>query len=452
MTIRYVESRAGKSRFNAGHLAWAAMFCSILIWGFGEVQAGTIGNAGNWYRIVLVFLAGIAGGFALLTNTKGLSRAFSGPLFLLLFYGVVAMISSLYVPAYSFYSMWKGFEVVVDVIVIAGVLSYPQAQDSTERAYRIIIFLFGILMVVYLAEALLMPSSAFLPSRGLLPFMLHGVLPVMAENTVAFLAAVVTFAAWCGLFKPSSTIRRRLISVLVLALAMVTLILTQTRTSLIGLLVAVCVYLFFDRRFGWLSLIVAGAAIAASLTTFSDVAEQYLARGQSTQLFTSLSGRIPGWEAAWTLFQQSPMIGHGFAAAARIEILGAAGASTLHGSIFDVMVGVGLLGLIPWVLAVLWTSLRMFRLTFRHELWGHSGPARSKHAEMLGLLALILLRSSTSSGLAMHDHTFMFFLVVLAYASTALYSPHQPVAGTSKVSQPQTKPTFRHAAVSRRAV
>jgi len=431
------------------------MFCSILIWGFGEVQPGTLGNTGNWYRIICVLFAAVAGVFALLRNSNRLSRTFSGPLLLFLLYGLIAMISSLYIPTYSFYSMWKGFEVVVDVIVIAAVLSYAQAQDAARMAYRIGVVVYAMLVAVVLVEALLMPSSAFLPSRGLIPFMLHGVWPVIGENGLAFLGAVVAFAAWCDLFRPG---RRnawlRLFPLLALALALVTLILTQSRTSFIGFFVAVCVYLLFDRRFALLAMMVTVAAVAAALTTFSNVAEQFIVRGQSTELFTSLSGRTKGWEAAWTLFQQSPIIGHGFAAAARVEILGTAGASTLHGSIFDVMVGVGLLGLVPWVLAVVWTSLRMFRLTFRHEFSGHSGPARSRHAEMVGVLALILVRSSTSSGLAMHDHTFMFFLAVLAYASTALHTQRRLVSGSSglKVSLPGTKPTLQHAAASRRVV
>jgi hypothetical protein len=37
---------------------------------------------------------------------------------------------------------------------------------------------------------------------------------------------------------------------------------------------------------------------------------------------------------------------------------------------------------------------------------------------MLGVLVLVLVRASTSSGLAMHQDNFMLFLTVLAYASS----------------------------------
>src|SRR6266851_9289952 len=407
------------------------MFCSILSWGVHEIRPGTLGNAGNWTRLFLVLLAAAAGAFGLLRNANRLSQAFPGPLLLLACYGLLGMTSSLYIPAYSFYTMWKGFEVVVDIVAIAAVLSYPQPQDSARIAYKIILTLFGVLMVLYLIEAALMPSAAFLPSRGIIPYTMEGVLPIMNGNTLAFLSAVTAFGAWCRLLKARNPVGK-LFSFLVLILALITLILAQSRTSLIGLVIAICVQLFFDRRFVLLvSMLMLGAVLAAS-TQFSNVTEQYLVRGQDKELFTSLSGRTQGWEAAWGSFQQSPIIGHGFAAAARTEILGTTGASTLHGAIFDVMVGVGLLGLIPWGLAILWTSLRLLGLARRgRSRWKSGTLNRSALAEMLGVLALVLVRSSTSSGLAMHEHDFMLFLAVVAYASATLHPLRHPVATSS---------------------
>jgi O-antigen ligase len=430
-----------ESRINAAHVAWTALICSIFIWGLGEVRPGELGNTGNWYRIVLVLFAAIGGMFALLRNIHRLSQAFPGPLLLFLLYGLFAMISSAYIPRHSVYSMWKGFEVVTDVIVVAAMLSYAEAQASARMAYRIIVIVFIALMGIYWIEALLMPSAAFFPSRGIVPFAMQGVLPVMNGNALAFLSAVVAYAALCG-FLNSTALSRQVLSLCVLAWALITLLLSQSRTSLIGLVVAICVYFIFDRRWVLLAVIATGSAIAAALTPLADVAEQYLIRGQSQQLFTSLSGRTHGWTAAWALFQQSPLIGHGFAAAARVEILGTAGASasTLHGAIFDVMVGVGLLGLIPWIAAILWTSLRLLSLAARAGRRRNQDLDRSHLAQMLGLLALILVRSSTSSGLAMHDHTLMLFLAVLAYVSAAsrrasrdrAATPNRPQSVTSQ--------------------
>ncbi len=331
------------------------------------------------------------------------------------------MISSVYIPDFALYSMWKALEVVIDVIIVAAVLSYSRPMASAQLAYRIFLLLYGALLLTYSIEAFVVPSAALLPSRGLIPFTMQGVLPIMNGNGFAFLSAVVAFAAWCRMLGASNSFRRALWLV-VFVWAVTTLILAQSRTSLLGLAVAVCVFLLVDRRFGLLVLVLVGAMLAAALTPFIDVAEHYVVRGQSEELFTSLSGRTYAWEAAWKLFQQSPLVGHGFAAAARAQILGAssAAASTLHGAVFDVMVGVGLLGLIPWAVAILWTTILLILAARRRQSQGHNAAIkRLWTAEMSGVLALTLVRSATNSGLAMHEHEFMLFLTVVAYAIAA---------------------------------
>jgi O-antigen ligase len=435
-----------KARFNAAHVAWAAMFCSILIWGFRDARAAGLGDTGNWYRIALVLFAGILGMYAVLRNTSRLARGFDGPLLLFLLYGLLAMISSAYIPTYSLYSMWKGLEVVIDVIVIAAVITYPEPIASARLAYKILIALFGMLLLTYSIEALVVPSAALAPSRGFVPFTMSGVLPIMNGNALAFLSAVVAFGAFCNLLRTRNSFRR-VLALIIFAWTMTVLILAQSRTSLVGLVVAICAFLLLDRRFGWLALIVALTIMVAALTSFVDVAQQYVIRGQSKELFTSLSGRTQAWEAAWRLFLQSPLFGHGFAAAARVEILGTGGraASTLHGSIFDVMVGVGLLGLLPWAAAILWTMVLAFRSARRGQaMLRNAMITRSSTAEMSGLLLLILVRGSTSSGLAMHDHDFMLFLTVVAFFVTASRAALRPgpaaLASRSHPSEPVRMP------------
>jgi O-antigen ligase len=350
---------------------------------------------------------------ALLRNTPRFVQAFSGPLLLLFAFGITAIVSSLYIPTFSLYSMWKGLEILVDVIVVAALLSYAKPAHDAWTAYRVSLVLATILLIVYAVEAVVMPTAALIPSRGFIPFTMQGVMPVMNGNGLAFLSAVVALAAFCRLARPAAGLSK-LLTLVLLVFAIAVLIFTQSRTSLFGLLMALGVYLLFTRRFATLVFVALLTLGLFAFTELSNVAERYVVRGQSHQLFTTLSGRTYAWQAAWSAFQQSPVVGHGFAAAARAEILGVSGASTLHGSVFDVLVGVGLLGLLPWAAALIWTGWRILR----------SGAALgyTVRAEMLALMALLLVRASTSSGLAMHDHTFMFFLVVLAHASALQFA------------------------------
>ena len=417
------------------------MFLSIVIWGLGDAATPrTLGNTGNWYRIALVVLAALIGTGALLGNAIRSSQALKGPLLLLLCYAVVAMISSLYIPQHSFYSLWKAIELVIDVAVMAAIMMQPRPLEAVRVAYRVIVACFAALIAIAWLEAAWMPSQAFVPSRGLLPFTLQGVLPVMNGNGLGFSAAVVAFAAWCRLLGSSASARARFSSLAWLAVGLVTLVAAQSRTSIVAFVVAVAVQLLFARRFAILGVVVAFASAVLSATAFFDVAQRYLMRGQSQELFTSLSGRTQGWESAWALFLESPIVGHGFVAAARVDILGAAGASTLHGAVFDVLVGVGLLGFIPWAIAIAWTTASTVKVAAARAPADRQARARwSTHAEMVGLLALVLLRATTSSGLALHEHSFMLFLVVVAYAGLARGWARQGSAIERRHVTPETR-------------
>jgi O-antigen ligase len=242
-------------------------------------------------------------------------------------------------------------------------------------------------------------------------------LPVMAENALAFLSAITAFAIICRLYRPGR-MSIKLGYLLMLCLSLLTLIFAQSRTSTIALALALVTYLLFDRRYVSFAVLASVCLIAAIYTQAANVSFQYLMRGQDEQLVVTLSGRTEGWEMAWQSFKESPIAGRGFAAFARANILGTTGMSSLHGAVFDVLVGTGLLGLIPWIGAIGWTLARLLKLPANDHPWFRSVVGRSVQAEMVGVMVLILVRASTSSGLAMHQDNFMLFLTVLAYTAS----------------------------------
>jgi O-antigen ligase len=404
-------------RFNLGLTAWIAMFCSILIWQLASLRQGELGDSTNYYRIVLVLFATAASLAAIATNYRRLDQALSAPLLLLFGYGLAALLSSVFIPTHAFYSMWKSFEIIVDVLVITAIMSFVNAQNIARGAYGALVVLNSILIIIYLLEAIAMPSLAFQPSRGFLPLYITGVLPVMTQNALAFLSAFCAFAIICRLMHPGAAALKLAYSIM-LVLALVTLILAQSRTSVIALALAIMVYLLFDRRYTLLFAVIGVSVIAALTTSINETSYQYLLRGQDAQLVSTLSGRTEGWEKAWLAFQESPFTGHGFAAFARANILGTTGMSSMHGAIFDVLVGTGLMGFVPWSVAILWTLFRLFTLNFSDHPGLESAAGRGIQAEMMGVAVLILVRASTSSGLAMHQDNFMLFLTVLAYVTT----------------------------------
>ena len=426
------------SPITLAHIAWIAMFCGIMLWGFGGVKSGELGNTGNWYRMGLVFFAGIAGTAAFMRTGARIFKQPSGPLILLFTYGSVALFSSMLVPAHAFYVMWKGLEILICVIIIAAILGHGDARSSAYRAYTIIITIFSLMLLAYWIEGALMPSKVFLPSRGVIPFTFSGYLPVYNGNTLAFLCAFLSVVTLANITRCTRASRRFfLITFLLVCLA--SLIITQSRTSLVGFIVASALFLFFDRRYTLFALAILISFLLLIVGGLSGAFEEYFTRGQSDELFTSLSGRTHAWGAAWELFKQSPLVGHGFAAAARVKILGMSGASTLHGSIFDVIVGTGILGLLPWSAAIIWTTIRILRLGKSNHPWFHTRIGRSVHAEMVAILVLVLIRSTTSSGLAMHEHTFMLFLALVAYTQAMTHTVNlHKIAAKSRSATPKS--------------
>lgn len=132
---------------------------------------------------------------------------------------------------------------------------------------------------------------------------------------------------------------------------------------------------------------------------------------------TSLSGRTEGWQTAWIAFQESPFFGNGFAAYARAFVMKGE-VTSMHGAIFEVMVGTGAAGLVAWLIAIAWTLFRA--VTLPTTIDGVDATlTRSVKAEMLGIAALMLIRASTSSGLAEHEDNLFLFLGLLVYVHSA---------------------------------
>lgn len=416
----YSENTLEESRFlpkDAVYFSWAAMIFSIIIWFKFDsgLQAGELGNTRNFYRMFLVAAGGILALHHLLKNTHRIKVALTPPLLFLLLYGFVALFSSLLVPTNSFYTMWKSIEIIIDVTAIVSIIAYAQSPYGPINAYKWLMAYNAMMLIFIVAGAIITPDESFRSSRGIIPVFLQGSFPVSNPNSVGFISVqlvIHNIAIMCR--APSKTYK--IIALIIACISFIALILAQSRTSTAGLIAGLIVYLYLDKKkFMALSLMVVGALIML-YTSGADLVTGYLQRGQSEELMTSLSGRTHGWTAAWEMFQQSPWIGHGFAAAARTEILGTENASTLHGALFDVIVGVGLIGLIPWLLAILGALKAMTVLTLRMSSWVRNKYERSIHAEFSAITAILVIRSATSSGTAMHEHAFMLLLCIIGYS------------------------------------
>jgi len=344
-----------------------------------------------------------------------------------------ACFTGIYLEQNSLYVIWKGFEIVVASLIVVNLLSCPEPNRFARKPYELSVFIFCILLVVYWIEAAIFPSEIFAPQtgfKGAFGFTMQGYIPVKNPNSMGFLAAIVSFAMMCAFTRPARISKKTIyLSLLILSLGM--LILAQARTSLAGFVLAAGAFLVLERRY---KTLIAGGFVCGILFFFTQLTENvgaYITRGQPESHIEALSGRIYGWQAALSNFWEAPLLGHGFVAFSRTEI-GSGG--NLHGSVFEVLVGVGLLGALPWVSAILWTGISVLRLPKLRRYGAIDNLRRSYDAEITGVFIIVASRGVTSSTLAEHGGELMLLLSVIVYVCAKRYAAKDDMLSRQKES------------------
>ncbi len=398
-----------QQKIDLSHLAWLLSFISLfslIIKTPGEIQEL---NAGNIARIVSIIASGILSIWCILFRKGTLIKIFQGPQKWLLMYGIIALVSGAYA-SHGFYAIWKSIEIIVDILLVGALLSSVFVESNIEKLYKLCIGLFVVIILSVWLGALISPQKAFNHSRGLLSIQIQGIYPPINSNGLGFISAFLVVVFISKAHYNRSFLK--LFAWFLVAIAGITLILAQSRTSLIGCAVAVLAYSFLTRNKAMLFVSLLGIASIVFWDAGRQFVYEYIRRGQSAELAISLSGRRISWDAALRLFSQSPWIGHGFASAGRFDVLGGGAMSTLHGSAIDVLVGVGIFGFVPWFLGVSSTVWSLGSIALRCKNAGHE--IRTRRAEMFAVMVLLLIRATTSSGLALHDHAFLLFIILVA--------------------------------------
>ncbi len=200
--------------------------------------------------------------------------------------------------------------------------------------------------------AILDPSDFSEPSRGIFPQALAA--PRVSSNSIS------QFGAFVGLFflAKALTERRRWLYGVCYLVCGVFPVAAQGRTGMVSFVVGSA--LLFARRYpiGAFFGIPAVAGVAGVLLG-NDLLQLFL-RGQDQDLLYSLSGRTTVWEAGWQAFFARPFFGSGFGVGGREVFLHLVGyrselISSVHNGLLELLLGVGILGFLPWACSVLWT-------------------------------------------------------------------------------------------------
>jgi len=395
------------------HLLWIMVFLSGLVFrarGAEEIQEGPLDlwalyRVGLMGTVALVLLSRLT-----TTRTSWLTYLFRGLIGVLMLYVMLSIVSSLW-SVFPLWTLYKSVEYLVDVALLAAIMASIRTDREWKTLFDLTWSLYGLLAGTVWLGLLISPGEAVIPGIGVIGLQLQGLWPEISADGVGGLGGVLGTVAFARLLIPS---RHRRFYLLVLLLAIGMLILAQSRSAITGFLVAAPLMLLVAGRRG---VFACSAALLPLLLVFTNIGTAFwvfFQRGQSAELFTTLSGRTAWWEAGLAVFREHPLLGTGAYAGSRFEVLAAMGATTvssIHNTWLEILIGTGIVGLIPVLIVVggLWVGLLR-----RAPRTSGEPVARQLRVEALGILTGAMVGSMFSPEFIWHPP--VIFLLVLGYA------------------------------------
>jgi O-antigen ligase len=414
--LPFAASRVGGlvRRLRWWHVLWFMFFVSGLTFrvrGAEDIQENPLDPAA-FFRILLVGGVGgvLIGAFSQRQGAR-IHNLFRGPVGWLAAYAVFSVLSTLW-SVYPAWTLYRSMEYLTGVALIAAVVGSFRATVEFKALFDWTWLLTGLLLVSVWIGVVYAPEEA-MREVGLLGMQLEGVLPRVAANSVGDLGAVIGTVSFVRFLYGKGSSRR--FYLLALFLATVTLVLSASRSPLTGFLLAVLMVLFLDRRISLLVFVIVTIPLAASLTPLGDIFWDFFLRGQSEEMFLSLSGRVYWWEAALPMIKEKPLLGHGAYAAGRFLVAQyfAPTLSSLHGTWPEVLIGTGLVGLLLLLGAVLGTWIVMLRRPSR-QATSDGVRQQQLRLEAVGVLVLLTVRSVFSVPFIWHPA--LDWLLIVGYA------------------------------------
>lgn len=395
------------------HILWAFMFLSGQVFRIRETSATVDNPLDPWAlsRVGLMSLVGFTLLYRLVIHRLDWIRFLGqGLIALLTGYSMVCLVSVFW-SAYPSWTLYKSMEYLVDIALIAALVSTVETDQEVKTVFDWTWLLLGCLAGSAWLGVIIWPDEAIVRGLGVLGFSIRGVLPAIETNGVGELGAIIGSICFARLIFANSG---KYFYVMGIVLALITLICSQSRSPLSGFLFAVLVILFSSRSVGVGIFFPLLVLAVLSLTSASDFLLEFVRRGESDNEFETLTGRTVLWNLGWQLFQRQPLIGYGAYAGARFTGISdtmAAGNAGMLNTWLEILLGVGVLGC-SFVVAVfggVWFFLLKHALSVKYGTLSHRLTV-----EALGVLAIISVRSIFTAQLIWHPP--VTFLLVLGFA------------------------------------
>jgi len=349
----------------------------------------------------------------------GLALVISGPILLsrlrqprspgykavsaIVIYVGVALVSTLYSAA-PLVTVAKIFELVAGLAAVLAVAFGPDAKRRLEDTVTLVLVSQLALLAVGVAGFFLMPElfgpfetrPGFVSPRTLAP-------PFMHSNAVSSASALVAIFALAKLLVARTG---RAFWATGFAISALALVLSSGRQGVAMALFGVGLVLWLERRKLFALLI--GPAAVLLFITYQQQIIVALSRDRPSN-WVSLSGRLPWWEAAIAAWERHPWTGWGYSTGGRfvaLQSIDSGAVSSVHSGFLEVLVGVGILGAIPFLYAL-----------GRVVVWAARKMAARADTAIAVLIVPLIIRTAVSPGFGgWLDVEFVLFALLVALA------------------------------------
>ena len=326
-----------------------------------------------------------------------------GPLGLLLLYAGIGFASSLFVLPEPIGGVYWVFQYVSVIIVVMAVASGPDAEAHLHRYISVNWGCCAVVCVGLLVGIPLLGGGAATHTLGSpLGVMAYGRIPgevigmVGTRNTgFGRFAAITILVGLAKLLHDRKDKKTLFIWTPLTVAAALALLLSQARTSWVAVVIAAAVLVARAPTRWRVPLVMIGllAVPLALLSGLGHAFARYLTREGGFD--PTLTGRTVTWLQGWQALQQSPWAGLGFWGD-RFFVHG----SNMQSTFFDALIQAGYLGIVPFVIALIWVWVGILRFYSTKP----AGEASSLPGELLAVMTFFTVYSIT-------EITFSFYSV-----------------------------------------
>ena len=313
-----------------------------------QVFSGSLGTAQvtRFALLIMALLLVLPNIYSWLKGERsGLRLGGIGKLFLL--YMCVAFLSTLWSVG-RIATLGKVFEIFVALFVVLAVAAQPEAEGRLKRLFFVTLSFAGVILFVNLVGYFVSPEQFRGYLRASDSYRMVAGFTSLASNAMSRLGAVIALSALAFALEREPRLLERLLALLLVGFGFLFPVLTEGRTGVASLALGALVLVLIKRPLLSLLFLPLGAYGVAG---YADVFWEFFRRGQSNELFLSLTGRVDWWLAGVQAFLRQPLTGYGFGVGSRVAFtsLGETAPAFIHNGFLEVALGVGALGFLVWL-------------------------------------------------------------------------------------------------------